>query len=81
MAKVWTYKYGDNTIVVKNTAAEEALYVNDQLQDKKNGIALRSDLTGKLKTGEEIKASLGGMLSVECTLFVDNVLQEPVEVE
>lgn len=80
MGSVWTYKYGQNTIVVKNEKATE-LYVNGELQDRKTGLSLKANLNGKLQSGEEIKASLGGVFDVECSLFVDNVLQTPVEIK
>jgi len=78
MAKTWTYKYGDNTIEVVNRASGEELRVNGELQDKQTGISDRSKLWGKLPTGEEIKASLGGVLTIECSLFIDNKLQTPI---
>lgn len=77
MSSEWTYKYGDNNIVVKNDGVIELL-VNGQIQDKKEGIRTSVDLSGKLGTGEEIKASLGGFWGIKCNLFVDNVLQVPV---
>lgn len=77
MSSEWTYKYGDNDIVVKNDGVIELL-VNGQIQDKKEGIRFSVDLSGKLGTGEEIKASLGGFWGIKCNLFVDNVLQVPV---
>lgn len=78
MSTEWTYRYGDNTIVVKNEGAMELL-VNGEVQDRKDGIRFSVDLSGKLKTGEEIKASLGGTWGIKCNLFIDNVLQEPIE--
>lgn len=78
MSSQWTYKYKDNTIVVKNDGVIELL-VNNEIQDKKEGIRIQVDLSGKLSTGESIKASLGGFWSTKCHLFVDNVLQEPIE--
>ena len=80
MGSLWIYKYRGNTIVVKNERAVELL-VNNQVQDRKTGIFLKADLTGKLDSGEKIKASLGGLVDVECSLFIDNVLQVPVKVE
>ena len=74
---VWTYRYGEHTIVVKN-AVETTLHVNGQLQDKVMGIMLQATLTGKLDSGEEIKVQIGGILNVECHLFIDNVLQTPI---
>lgn len=80
MSVQWTYKYGDNTIMVKNEGAVELL-VNNEIQDKKEGIRTKVDLSGKLKSGEDIKASLGGFWGIKCNLFVDNVLQTPVDVK
>lgn len=79
MGSIWTYKYGNNTIIVKNVKETE-LYVNDQLQDRKGGLSLRAELKGKLESGEDIRVSLGGTFNVDCTLFVNNVLQTPVEI-
>jgi len=77
--KTWTYQYGGNTIIVKNTWFGGCeLIVNGQLQDKKTGVTDSDDLRGKLNNGEEIKASLGGALTVKCTLFIDNKLQTPL---
>lgn len=80
--KIWKYKYNDNEILVKNKGINgEELYVNDKLQDK-NLVSCgleTAKLSGKLSTGEEIKVSLGGFWKVHCCLFVDNVLQEPVD--
>lgn len=75
--KSWHYKYGENEIEVRNGTAEE-LYVNGNLQDRKTGITMRSELTGKLPTGEPIKASLGGVFTMQCSLFVDHVFQTPI---
>ena len=77
MAKQWTYKYGQNTIVVENQLSGEKLLVNGELQDEKVGLSFRSELRGKLASGEEIKATLGGNLTVQCKLFVDNKLLTP----
>lgn len=78
--KTWKYNYNSQIIEVKNSASLVELYVNGELQDRKRGLALSADVAGKLSGGEEIKASLGGDFKVECSLFVDNVLQEPVEI-
>lgn len=79
MGSEWVYKYNNWSIIVKNGKAVE-LYVDGQLQDRKTGIRLSADLHGCLPTGEEIKASIGGLVDVECSLFVNNALQTPVEV-
>lgn len=76
MGSMWIYTFNGNTIVVKNERAVELL-VNDQVQDRKTGLSLKADLSGKLASGEVIKASLGGLIDVECNLFIDNVLQTP----
>lgn len=78
MSAQWTYQYNDNTIVVKNDGVIELL-VNGQIQDKKEGIKLSSELSGRLATGEEIKVSIGGFWKIKCNLFIDNVLQVPTE--
>ena len=77
MSRKWGYKYNQNTIIVKNTINSETLSVNGELQDKKTGIAFRSELTGKLPSREEIKVVLGGNLTIQCSLFVDNKLLMP----
>jgi hypothetical protein len=78
MAKQWVYKYGQNTITVENTwFSGEKLYVNGALQDESRGLKLSGSLRGKLDTGEEIKATLGGTFTVGCSLFIDNKLQTP----
>ena len=76
MPKKWTYKHGQDTIVVENAFSGETLTVNGEVQDKKTGITTRSELKGKLPGGEEIKATLGGTFTIKCTLFVDNKLLE-----
>ena len=78
MGGQWIYRYRDNEIIVRNDGEME-LIVNGEIQDKKEGIRTSTDFTGRLKSGEEIKASLGGFLKVKCHLFIDNVLQTPVE--
>jgi len=78
MAKTWTYQYNGSTIEVKNSMTLAELYVNGELQDNQKGLDFSGRLTGKLKSGEEIKASLGGNLSIECSLFINNELQTPI---
>ena len=78
MAKTWTYKYGGNTIVVTNSMfSGEELTVNGRLQDKQVNL-FSAQLTGKLDTGEEIKANIGGTWTMQCRLFINHVLQEPI---
>lgn len=50
MAGIWTYRYGSDTITVKNKRATE-LYVNDKLCDKVKGLHLKVEMTCDLDTG------------------------------
>jgi hypothetical protein len=75
--KKWTYLYGKNTIeVVYYNGIKHELYVNGQLQDKKTAFLTNFvTLQGKLKSGEEIKASFGESITTAvCTLLVDDRL-------
>ena len=79
MPKKWTYKYNQNTIIIENSIIGETLTINGEIQDKKTGITPLSllkgaELIGKLPSGEEVKANLGGFFTTTCTLFVDNKL-------
>jgi len=78
MVKQWTYRHGDDTILVEYTwYCEERLFVNDSLQGKRFSVFGTTTLWGGLPTGEEIRASIGGMLAAQCFLFVDNKLLQP----
>jgi len=77
--KKWTYRYGENTIEVVNSWNKCELHVNGQVQDINTTIILSSPFTlqGKLKSGEEIRATIGGTFIIGCTMVVDNkVLQQ-----
>jgi len=71
--KTWEIKHNENTIKIESDLAGERLFVNGALQDKQCGFAYRSRLWGRLPSGEEIKASLGGWFKINCYVFVDNV--------
>jgi len=73
--QVWKYQYGENTIEIRNWDVGGCeLHVNGQMQDKKTGISFkRRTLTGRLDSGEEIKATPGGPIASP-TLFVDEKL-------
>lgn len=75
----WTYKYGDNIIEVKNEKVI-GLYANGKLLDSIKGVHFSANLKGKLDTGEEVQASLGGFFTIECKLAVNYVYLAPVEV-
>lgn len=81
MAKTWVYKFGENTIKVTNDYNGSELYINDQLQDKKRGLSLQDNLCGTLESGESVAATLGGTVTMKCSLLINNVLQEPVEIK
>ena len=77
--KTWSSEYKGHSIVVQNGLfSGEQLIVDGQLQDEQLGFALRARLHGKITnpTGvsESIKVSLGGWLSVDCRIFVDDQL-------
>ena len=76
--KTWKYIYGSDTIQVANRSHVAELIVNGEVQDRRRGLTVTMPLTGKLQSGEEIKADLGGVFVMQCTLFVDNKLQEPI---
>jgi hypothetical protein len=82
MAKNWVYKYGDDTIkVVTTLLSSSELYVNGELRDKNNGFSFNERLNATLKSGETVSATIGGFATSECSLFVNEVLQKPVEVK
>lgn len=78
MQEVWTYKYNSHTIEVHNAISGTDLVVDGKVQDRQTGISLQAQLTGKLPEGDEIKASIGGIITLKCNLFVNNELQTPV---
>ena len=77
--RTWTYKHGNNTICVTNRSHVAELSVNGELQDRRRGWFASGPMTGKLPTGEEIKVDLNGVLSIQCSLFIDNKLQSPIK--
>lgn len=74
--KSWDVKYKGHSIRVENRWSGERLYVDDELQDEQMGVASRSRLYGRIKTGdgsgERIKISLGGWFTINCRIFVDD---------
>lgn len=80
--KKWEVDYKGHKIRVENSWSKgESLYVDGELQDQRVGFALRSRLYGAIKGNgnkeENIKVSMGGWLSVQCRIFVDNNLISP----
>ena len=75
--KQWRMKYKEHDIEVRNGWIKgEALLVDGELQDERIGLAVRSRLYGRIKTGsgqgEPIKVSLGGWFGIGCIVFVDD---------
>lgn len=82
MKKTFEVTYEGHHIQVVNTWFNgERLFVDGTLQDEQVGFTLRGILTGSLKRSngctENIKVSIGGMFTVRCRIFVDNVLIYP----
>jgi len=79
MKKTFEATYDGHQIQVENRwFAGEKLYVNGELQDENLGLALRATLAGKLRNdsneSKNIKVTIGGIFSIHCKIFVDNVL-------
>jgi len=79
MKKMFDVTYEGPHIQVVNTCFNgEKLYIDGKLQDENVGIALRATLRGILKNNDQItkniKVSLGGIFTIKCRIFVDNVL-------
>ena len=79
MKKVFDVTYEGHHIQVVNTWFDgEKLYIDGKLQDENLGIALRGTLEGVLKENDkitkDIKVSLGGIFTIKCKIFVNNVL-------
>ena len=79
MKKVFDVTYEEHHIQVVNTWFNgEKLYIDGKLQDENLGIALRATLRGFIKDNDQItksiKVSLGGILTIKCRIFINNVL-------
>lgn len=73
----WAYEFDGNTIIVRNGKVVE-LVINGEVQDSIKGIRLKAELNGTLPSGNSVKATLGGLVEVDCTLSVDDVVIAPV---
>jgi len=74
----WVYNYGENRIAV-SAGLTEKLYINDKLADEKKVITFKSvELSGRLATGEEVRATITGGKTAGCELFVGNERLRPV---
>lgn len=75
--KAWNIKYKGHDIRVENGwLSGERLIVDGETQDARRGFALRSQLTGRIRSGdgagEPVRASLGGWFIIGCDVFVDD---------
>ena len=80
MKSIWTATYGDHRITIENTWFNgERLLVNGFVQDDKSSL-FSSVLTGHVINAkgerENIKANLGGFISVNCKLFINDQMIE-----
>jgi hypothetical protein len=77
--KAWQITHKGHSIRVENGwFSGERLIVDGELQDEHKGFAERSQLSGRIKSGdgagESIRVSLGGWFLVNCQIFVDDRL-------
>ena len=77
MPKVWKYGYKGHIIEVIDGEFAE-LIIDGEVQDRLRGLVTSALLTGRLKSGEEIKVRLGGNLKIQCDLFINNKLQKEI---
>lgn len=80
MAECWKYKFDQDDIEVKNNMAVAKLYINGELKDSKKGL-FRAKMTSKLANGETVTVSLKAGFVPKCYLYVNGVLQTPVDAE
>ncbi|MCM3324011.1 MULTISPECIES: hypothetical protein [Cytobacillus] len=75
MKKVFEVNHqGDHILVENYWINGEKLYVNGELQDENLGLAIRGDLEGKLEDSSRIKVTIGGFLTINCKIFLENRL-------
>ena len=77
--KVWNTTHKGHHIRVENGwFSGERLFVDGEMQDERKGFAFRSQLSGRIRSGEGegamIKVSLGGWFVIDCQIFVDDRL-------
>lgn len=81
--KTWDLKYNNHDITVVNKYNQEELYIDGKLICEKSRTTWYSwfvvshTLTGKLEEGAQsrvVKVKLGGILSVNCKVYVDKEL-------
>jgi hypothetical protein len=77
--KIWQTTHKGHQIRVENGwFSGERLIVDGKAQDERRGFAFRSELSGRIKSGdgagEPIRVSLGGWFVIGCHIFVDDEL-------
>ncbi len=75
--KTWQITYKGHAIRVQNGwFSGEQLSVDGETQDARRGFAFRSQLSGRIRSGdgagELIRVSLGGWFIIGCDLFIDD---------
>lgn len=77
----WDYEYEGYKITVRNKFDVCQLLVDGKVQDAHNGLTLSTNLTGKLPNGKQIKATVGGLWVMKCSVFVEHELLKAVRHE
>ncbi len=77
--KTWQTTHKGHTIRVENGwFSGERLIVDGEVQDARTGFGFRSQLSGRIKSGdgdgEVIRVSLGGWFVIACHIFVNDTL-------
>jgi hypothetical protein len=77
--KVWQITHKGHELRVENGwFSGERLIVDGVTQDERRGFAFRSQLAGRIKSGDgegdSIRVTLGGWFVVGCHIFVDDKL-------
>lgn len=76
--KTWNYTFDDEKISVKNSLSKCELYINDSLVDKKEGLMYTAEMRGVLSNGKRVYVKLGGTMSITCSVYIDDELQNPI---
>lgn len=78
MAEYWKYQFDKNDIEVRNNIAIAKLYINGELKDSKKGL-FRAEMASELANGESVTVSLKAGFVPKCFLYINGVLQTPVD--
>lgn len=78
MADYWKYSYNGHSIEIRNQTNMARLLIDGTECDQQKGL-ISAELHAKLDGGEEIKALLKAGLIAKCSLYIDDVLQKPID--